>query len=109
MPEEIGRQYDRDDLSTLPLLHLLERCGVVAESAQQTITATLADAEVAPHLDCAVGTALLKVSRVVRDPAGRPVEYIKALYRPDRYQYRMVLSRVPGDPANRWAPKDEAD
>ncbi len=109
VPEQIGRQYDREDLSTLPLLQLLERCGVVADSAQQTITATLADAEVAPHLDCAVGTALLKVSRVVRDPDGRPVEYINALYRPDRYQYRMVLSRVQGDPANRWAPRDEAN
>ena len=81
---------------------------MVADSAEQTITATLADAEVAPHLDCAIGTALLKVSRVVREPAGRPVEYINALYRPDRYQYRMRLSRVKGDSANRWAPSDEA-
>jgi GntR family transcriptional regulator len=30
----------------------------------------------------------------VRDQRGRPVEFITGLYRPDRYQYAMSLSRT---------------
>lgn len=102
VPEDIGRQFDANDLSETPLLALLERSGVQVSSATQTITATLADASAATHLGVDIGTALLMVSRIVRDQAGRPVEFITALYRPDRYQYRMVLSRVRGKDRNVW-------
>jgi len=102
VPEDIGRQFDATDLSETALLALLERSGVEVSSATQTITATLADASAATHLEVDVGTALLMVSRVVRDPSGRPIEFITALYRPDRYQYRMVLSRVHGKDRNVW-------
>ena len=42
--------------------------------------------------------------RVVYDPARRPVEHIHALYRPDRYEYRMSLTRERGRAGNVWAP-----
>jgi len=102
VPEDIGRQFDAADLSETALLALLERSGVEVSSATQTITATLADASAATHLEVDIGAALLMVSRIVRDPSGRPIEYITALYRPDRYQYRMVLSRVHGKDRNVW-------
>ncbi len=35
---------------------------------------------------------------------GRPVELIQALYRPDKYEYRVNLSRDNGD-APRWTVK----
>ncbi len=104
VPEEIGRSYDKEDLATRPLLALLERCGVVVGRAEQTITATLADTRVGPLLDVAVGSALLRVSRVVYDQHDRPVEYIRGLYRPDRYQYRMELSRVREGENRTWSP-----
>ena len=50
VPEDIGQQYDRADLSDLPLLHLLERAGVKVAAAKQTISAEVADAEVARAL-----------------------------------------------------------
>ncbi len=104
VPEKIGRTYDRDELASTPLLTLLERGGVVVGRAEQTITATLADATVAPRLGVDLGAPLLRIGRVVFDQQDRPVEHITGLYRPDRYQYRMELSRVQTDHANAWSP-----
>jgi GntR family transcriptional regulator len=105
VPQDIGSNYDSNDLATQPLLQLLERSGVVVEGAQQRITATLADADVADLLETEVGIALLEIRRIVTDSDGRPVEYIRGLYRPDRYQYNMVLSRVQGqgEDSNTWS------
>lgn len=103
LPAEIGRRYTRKDLSREPLLALLERSGVKIGGAEQTISATLADTRVAPLLKTAVGAPLLRISRVVHDRGGRPVEYITGLYRPDRYQYRMSLVRVQGEASNTWS------
>jgi GntR family transcriptional regulator len=104
VPAGIGRSFTADEMSHIPLLQLLERCGVVVSSARQTITATLADPEVAPRLSVDVGSALLRISRVVYDQDGRAVEYITGLYRPDRYQYDMNLERVHGAEARQWSP-----
>ena len=104
VPAEIGRSFGRRDLARSPLLSLLERCGVEVTSAEQTITATLADTDVARHLGVGVGAPLLSLTRVVRDQHGRPVEYINVLYRPDRYRYHMRLSRVQGEARNLWSP-----
>jgi GntR family transcriptional regulator len=49
-----------------------------------------------------LGCPLLKIDRVVYDQSERPVEYISALYRPDRYQYRMMLSRVGSESDRSW-------
>jgi GntR family transcriptional regulator len=103
VPEDIGRTYGRDDLASTPLLTLLERGGIEVGRADQTITATLADAEVARRLGVELGAPLLRISRIVYDQRDRPVEYITGLYRPDRYQYRMALSRVRADRAKAWS------
>ena len=104
VPEAIGRTYSRTDLATTPLLTLLERGGVVVSRAEQTLTATLADANVAPLLKLDIGAPLLRIRRIVYDQNDQPVEFITGLYRPDRYQYRMNLSRVQSDHAKSWSP-----
>jgi len=109
VPQDIGNKFDANDLANEPLLQLLERSGVVVDGAKQTISATLADADVATHLNTEVGTALLEIRRVVTDQSGRPVEFIRALYRPDRYQYNMVLSRVQNESGNTWSSSDDKD
>ncbi len=103
VPEEIGRSYSRNDLATRPLLALLERSGVIIGRAEQTITATLADARVAQALNVQLGAPLLSIRRMVFARDGRPVEYIAALYRPDRYQYRMNLTRVGSETERSWS------
>ena len=103
VPADIGRQYDRVDLDTKPLLLLLELAGVKVASARQTISATLADSEVAGALSVHAGSPLIEVRRVVRDASGRPVEYIRALYRPDIYRFEMSMNRVREREGMRWA------
>lgn len=102
VPEEIGRLFSERDLMAKPMLALLEENGLVIGAAEQTFSAALAAGEVAVALGLDMGAALLKLVRVVKDEQGRPVEHITALYRPDRYQYRMALSRIRERDRNRW-------
>ena len=105
VPEVIGKTYTREDLATTTLLTLLERGGVEVLHAEQTLTATLADAIVAPLLGVEVNAPLLRIERVVYDQADRAVEYIIGLYRPDIYKYRLNLSRVQSDEKETsWSP-----
>lgn len=106
VPAEIGRAYTRKDLASKPLLALLERAGCLIGSAEQTITATLADTMVAPQLGVRIGSPLLTMTRIVYDQNERPVEHIQIHYRPDRYNYRMKLTRVQGPATKLWAPRD---
>ena len=85
---------------------LLEESGVKVGRAQQTISAKLADVLVARHLDVAVGSALLAVRRLIYDDQERPIQWLHGLYRPDRYEYEMQLSRVGSIDAKVWVSKD---
>jgi GntR family transcriptional regulator len=63
-------------------------------------------AAVAPLLGVEVGSALLAVSRLIFDDQERPVQWLNGLYRPDRYQYEMQLSRIGGIDAKVWVSKE---
>ena len=76
--------------------------------AHQTISARLADVLVAKHLDVAVGSALLAVRRVVFDAQEHPIQWLHGLYRPDRYEYEMQLSRVGSIDAKVWVSQDHS-
>jgi GntR family transcriptional regulator len=73
-------------------------------SAEQTVGATVADVETAAALAVPAGTALLRLVRIVRDERGRLVEWLEALYRPDRYTYRMELKRSDQNGIPQWTP-----
>jgi GntR family transcriptional regulator len=92
VPENIGARYSRQDLATRPLLRILRSLGIKLAAAEQSMTAVLADLDTAAALDVHIGSPLLAIRRVVRDDQGQPVEYLQAVYRPDRYEYRMNLS-----------------
>ena len=106
VPEALARGFGRRELARKPILILLEASGVKIGRATQTMSARLADADVARHLDVPVGSALLNVTRLVLDVNDRPVQWLHGLYRPDRYQYEMQLSRVGGVDAKVWVSKD---
>ncbi|MYZ45023.1 GntR family transcriptional regulator [Schauerella aestuarii] len=98
--------FDHAELQHKPLLMLLEEAGVELGAATQSISAKLADAVVARELDVAVGSALLSVTRVVFDTLERPVQLLQGLYRPDRYQYQLQLSRVGSIDARVWVSEE---
>ncbi|CAG1005358.1 HTH-type transcriptional repressor NagR [Burkholderiales bacterium] len=102
VPQEIGRYFGRKELSAKPMLALLEEAGVKIGTATQWIGAKLADAVVAPLLGIELGSPLLSVTRVVRDIHRQPVQLLRGLYRPDRYQYEMQLSRAKDDGTRIW-------
>ncbi len=64
----------------------------------------LATPDVAAALGVDVGSALIALTRVVYDAKGRGVEHLAALYRPDRYAFRMDLVRTGDDDGRRWSP-----
>jgi GntR family transcriptional regulator len=102
VPQAIAQGFGQRELARKPILMLLEASGVVIGRARQSISARLADAEVARALQVDVGSALLAVQRLVFDANERPVQWLQGLYRPDRYQYQMQLSRVGGIDAKLW-------
>jgi GntR family transcriptional regulator len=103
VPERIGITYSEADLATQPLLSLLDRSGVEAECATQTIGAALAAPEVARALEVDVGAPLIELTRVVLDRSGLGVEHLHAFYRPDRYSIRMDLVRTGASAGRAWS------
>jgi GntR family transcriptional regulator len=93
VPADIARRYSVAELAVTPLLVLLERAGASAQSAEQWMTAVSADPVIAAALGVAPATALLQIDRVMRSGKGRPVQLIRAHYRPDRFQYHFVTRR----------------
>ncbi len=105
VPQAVA-DFTREDLEREPMLMLLESAGVEFGGATQTISARLADAQIAHHLDVSLGSALLSVTRVVHDMEDRPVQLLLGLYRPDRYQYQLQLSRVGSIDAKVWVSEE---
>jgi GntR family transcriptional regulator len=91
LPAEVGARMTRAKLKSTPMLTLIEEAGVRIGSANQTISATLADATLSASLHVDIGSPILRVSRTVLDVDGRPVQHILAQFRPDRYQIRLDL------------------
>ena len=104
VPESVSLTFSRQDLATRPLLELLERAGVKVEHARQRISAGLATPEVAEALGLRTGSPLIELIRVVFDQSGRGVEYLQALYRPDRYAFEIDLVRSGAADTKAWAP-----
>jgi len=99
-------KFRRRLLTDKPMLQLLEESGVKVAGAEQTVSAKLADPQIAALLEVEVGAPLLAVTRIVHDRAGRPVQLLRGLYRPDRYQYRMQLTRSGDDVPRIWVSND---
>lgn len=99
-------KFRRRVLAMTPMLQLLEEAGVKVAGAEQTVSAKLAEPTIARLLEVEVGAPLLAVTRVVHDHKGRRVQLLRGLYRPDRYQYRMQLSRGGDDVPRIWVSND---
>ena len=101
VPASVAR-FGRKELADKPMLQLLEEAGVSVAGADQTVSARLSDPATAPLLNLSLGSPLLAVRRVVYDDSGRPVQLLHGLYRPDRYHYRMHLTRAGADVPSIW-------
>lgn len=93
VPAEIGKKWTNEDLAQNSVVDLLRRSGATIDRIVETVTATLADAVVSRHLRVATGGPLIKLVRTAQDARHRPIEYVIALYAPDRFQYIVSMDR----------------
>lgn len=94
VPAQLGRLWNRDDMDRESIIALVARGGVELSSGTQTVSATLADPLLAERLQIAVGSALIRIDRVLNDQNGKPVTHVEVLARPDLFQVRMSLDRA---------------
>ena len=72
---------------------LRERFGVEMGHAEETIETALASPEEAELLGADVGLPMLLLSRHSFDDEGKPVEWVRSVYRGDRYKFVATLNR----------------
>ncbi|HEX3787692.1 MAG TPA: GntR family transcriptional regulator [Pseudonocardiaceae bacterium] len=72
---------------------LRERYGVEMGHAEETIETALASPDEAEQLGADVGLPMLLLSRHSFDTEGTPVEWVRSVYRGDRYKFVATLNR----------------
>jgi GntR family transcriptional regulator len=83
------------DLADASLYELLERTwGVRVAEADQWASVVRVTEDEAALLHVSAEQPALLFQRVTRDPAGTPVEYVRSLYRGDRYEVHTRLERL---------------
>lgn len=89
------QQIDEADLKNYGSLYriLEEKLNIIPTEADETLEVTLATPDEATLLQVKVEAPLLLNERLTYDQNRRPVEFVKILYRGDRYQYVIRLTR----------------
>ncbi len=93
VPSSIACIWTGEDLLAKPLSVLIEEAGIRIDRIDEHVSATMADMELSQRLEVPFGSPLLRVIRILHDRHGKPIEYMVGHYPPDRYQYRVSLSR----------------
>lgn len=84
------------DLATHSLYTVLrEDYGVVLEHAAQTLEATIANSFEADLFGIERGAPMILLEGVATDRDNRPIEYVKAIYRADRFKFAFSSERSP--------------
>lgn len=93
-PVEIGLQLEREDLISIAMYRFFEeKLGFSLKKAKQMISAVNANKNEADQLQMIENEALLYIERISYSSENKAVEFLKAVYRPDFYQYIVHLSR----------------
>ena len=106
VPGDLGKHLSAEAWKKGSILRQIEtELGILMGDADQTISASLADAHLARLLKTTIGAALLSVDRVVRSIEGRPVEHVHSYYRSDVYSFKahLVHNPVPSETDEPWS------
>lgn len=93
VPGRLAKLLPEKSLETERVIGLFDRAGIVASSATQSISATLAGPVMASHLGVAVGSVLLTLSRITFDADGRGIMHLEGYHRPDLFSFQMDIVR----------------
>jgi GntR family transcriptional regulator len=91
LPRALMPGLRRDVLEGRSFYDLLRGAGIVIASGTETIEPTVTTPEEAAELGVPVHTPAFLFERVTRDSGGRPLEYVRSLYRGDRYRLELDL------------------
>lgn len=91
LPAHLLLNVTSEDVQHGSLYALLRERGFAPARAMQHLRAREADEEAASLLGVEVGAALLATERVAWDAAGSALEYARAAYRGDRYDFVVEL------------------
>lgn len=94
-PESLRTVLTRERLAEAPIYRLLEEQGLTLIRGRQEIAAIAIGPEQARLLGCEAGAPVLAVTRTTYTNQDRPLEWSRAVYRSDRYQYLVELRRRP--------------
>jgi GntR family transcriptional regulator len=95
LPEALCPQLEENDL-TSSLYHLLEgRYGLRLWTGRETLRARGATPAEAKLLHTKTGTPVMYAERVTYTSTGQPAEYLEAVWRGDRYDFKVSLQRPP--------------
>ncbi|GAA2311560.1 GntR family transcriptional regulator [Actinomadura luteofluorescens] len=91
LPRALLPGLRRSDLEGRSFYDLLRGNGVEIASGTETIEPTVTTAEEAAELGVPVHMPAFLFERITRDADGRPLEYVRSLYRGDRYRLELDL------------------
>ncbi|MWA05661.1 UTRA domain-containing protein [Actinomadura sp. LD22] len=91
LPRALMPGLRRDVLEGRSFYDLLRGAGIVIASGTETIEPTVVTPGEAAELGVPVHTPAFLFERVTRDEDGRPLEYVRSLYRGDRYRLELDL------------------
>lgn len=90
LPHEICPGLEHQDLSEISLYGLLqERYRLRPRRSSQTLEATIANEHESGLFDVSVGTPMILVEGVTHGAGDLPIEYFKAVFRGDRFQFEL--------------------
>ena len=90
----LRQEFTAELLDHHSLYELLEhKLHIVLARALETVEPAMASAQEQELLDVSADALLLKVHRIAYSTTDVPVEYVRLLYRMDRYSYRVELFR----------------
>ena len=84
-----------ETIKSTPRLEIFRQNGVHITHVKQILTAMPASVEVAAELQVEPGFSLLKLVRQSFDKQEQLVDFLIALYHPERFQYHMDLTVEP--------------
>ncbi len=91
---DIGEQLAKHDLHHIALYEIVEHhLYIPLVEADESISAMIADADIARELGVQKKSALLVRRRLTYSSEMRPIEYTTTFYRADRYEYKIRLAR----------------
>jgi GntR family transcriptional regulator len=91
---EIGKQLANQDLNRIALYQIIEQIlRIPLVEADESLSAAVADANVARKLEIPRHSSLLVRRRITYTSEMRPIEHTTTFYRADQYEYKIRLAR----------------